>query len=79
MRKTLFIAALLLATAGPALAAGEDQCATDCPSGQKKAGFADGDKATCLCVDESEGMVETVVEAAESPSAEHGEPMPPAE
>jgi len=67
MKKTLFIAAFLLSIAGPALADDEDQCALDCPDGQKKAGFADGDKATCLCVDAGEGMVETVEEPADAP------------
>ncbi len=82
MKKYLMMGALLLGSliTQSALADEGDQCENDCPSNQKKVGFADGTKATCICVEESSGMDETVPDySVQGPGPSDGEPMPESE
>lgn len=79
MKRLMLLAAtcgMLWLGTSSALAEETDQCENSCPDGQKLAGFADGNHATCFCVDASAGMEDTVEASAESPSASDGEPMP---
>ena len=77
MKRRLMLAMLsgaILAAASTAVAEDVDQCENTCPDGQQLAGFADGNRATCLCVDPSPGMDETVPVAVENPGPGDGEP-----
>ncbi|MFN8391681.1 MAG: hypothetical protein U0136_15440 [Bdellovibrionota bacterium] len=72
MKRVILTAALLLLGSGTARAM--DQCDEECPSGQTRVGFADGDHATCQCYEAATAMVDTVPQEADSPSASDGEP-----
>lgn len=58
---------LALCFTNGALAEENDQCASECDGGKTKVGFADGDRATCLCVEPGEGMEATVEQPADNP------------
>ena len=74
MTRKMILAGLLAATlcaAGTARADEADQCTQDCAAGKAKAGFADGQRATCVCVEPVSGMDPTVVDSsAQSPGAQ---------
>jgi hypothetical protein len=51
--KTLLALGILLV---PVSVFASDSCETDCPSGQVRVSYADGNSVTCACVEESSGM-----------------------
>ncbi len=44
--------------------ADESACAGTCPAGERTVSHADGDRTTCYCVAESEGMAATVSDSS---------------
>ena len=58
---SLFI--IMIAAPLPASAV-DEACTGVCPSGQKTVAHADGDRTTCYCVAESEGMAATVADGS---------------
>jgi hypothetical protein len=64
MKKRLLIALFITAIGSslPALAqdtAEDSSCQIECPVGQVKISFADGNKVACVCSEESTAMVDT--------------------
>ena len=65
MKKIIVLAALFLVL--PATSAFADACSEDCPSGQHKLSFADGNEVTCYCTTQQQEMQENGPGSAEQP------------
>ena len=69
MKKIILLAALI--SVFPVTSAFADACSEDCPSGQHKVSFGDGDTVSCVCSDQQQAMQEGDPGSAEFPGPEH--------